>query len=221
MKFQRCNNGTTMQSHRPYCTIIKGKVTDFLGWIVSLDETLAHSYEPNLKCQSYEWKHPGSPHPKKMCCTQSAVKLMSIVAEWHWWGNIEPRCTSKTDGKCCLLLHGLAAPPLSSAPRENSNTWWYRTPSFCMTMKESHRYCCHEPLTPLAMGDSETSTVLAQYEFHAITISSPKWKNHCKGPVQHKRWTYACYRAVNMEHQQTWMCWWCTAPSKHLAKGDE
>ncbi|PNF43745.1 hypothetical protein B7P43_G13766 [Cryptotermes secundus] len=53
---------------------------DFLGRIVTLDETWAHSYEPHLKRQSTEWKHPGSPRPKKVHPTQSNVKVMFIVA---------------------------------------------------------------------------------------------------------------------------------------------
>ena len=42
-----------------------------------------------------------------------------------------------------------------------------------------------------------------------------------KNPVQHKRWTYPCYRAVSMEQQQRWRRWWCTTASKHLTKGDK
>ena len=39
-----------------------------------------------------------------------------------------------------------------------------------------------------------------------------------RDPVQHKRWTYTCYSAVNTEHQQRWKRWWCTTPIKHLTK---
>jgi len=53
---------------------------DFLGRIVPLDETWARSYELHLKPQSNEWKHPGSPLPKKVRPTQSNVKAMFIVA---------------------------------------------------------------------------------------------------------------------------------------------
>ena len=35
------------------------------------------------------------------------------------------------------------------------------------------------------------------------------------------RWTYPCYGAVNTEYPQRWTRWWCTTPSKHLAKGDK
>ncbi|KAJ4443708.1 hypothetical protein ANN_05383 [Periplaneta americana] len=53
---------------------------DFLGRIVAMDKTWTCSYEPNLKRQSNEWKHPGSPRPKKVRPTQSAVKEMFIMA---------------------------------------------------------------------------------------------------------------------------------------------
>jgi len=53
---------------------------DFLGRIDTLDETWARSYEPHLKRQSNEWKHPGSHRPKTVRPTQSNVKAMFIVA---------------------------------------------------------------------------------------------------------------------------------------------
>ena len=39
---------------------------DFLGRIVAIDEISIRSYEPNLKRQSSEWKHPGSSRPKEV-----------------------------------------------------------------------------------------------------------------------------------------------------------
>jgi hypothetical protein len=53
---------------------------DFLGRIITTDETWARSYEPQLKRQSSEWKHPGSPRPKKVRPAQGGVKVMFIVA---------------------------------------------------------------------------------------------------------------------------------------------
>ncbi|KAJ4438669.1 hypothetical protein ANN_14616 [Periplaneta americana] len=82
---------------------------DFLGRIVAMVETWTRSYEPNFKRQSNEWKHPGSPRPKKVRPTQSAVKVMFIVAYDVDGGNTAPCCTSKADGKRGLLEH----PPYS------------------------------------------------------------------------------------------------------------
>ena len=72
MKFLRCNNGTTMQSHRSCWIGTKGKVMTFL------DETWANSYKPNFKYQFNEWKHPSS-RPKKVHPIQCAVKVMFTV----------------------------------------------------------------------------------------------------------------------------------------------
>ena len=78
---------------------------DFLVRIVAMDETWDRSYEPNLKRQSNEWKHPGSPRPKKVRPTQYAVKVMFIVAY-------------DTDG---IILHH-AVPP-----RQTVNAGYYST----------------------------------------------------------------------------------------------
>ena len=56
------------------------KSGDFIIRIVAMDETLDRSHEPHLKGQSNKLKHPGSPRPKKVRPTQSAVKVMFIVA---------------------------------------------------------------------------------------------------------------------------------------------
>ncbi|KAJ4447911.1 hypothetical protein ANN_09920 [Periplaneta americana] len=80
---------------------------DFLERIVAMDETWTRSYEPNLKRQSNEWKHPGSPRPKKVRPTQSAVKVMFIVA-YDIDGVIlhhavPPRQTTRTTGTSTVL----------------------------------------------------------------------------------------------------------------------
>ncbi|KAJ4426052.1 hypothetical protein ANN_27679 [Periplaneta americana] len=112
MKYPRFNNGTTMQSHRPCWTGAKGKMTTLL------DESslwtkpgLAHTNQPNLKRQSNEWKHPGSSRPKKVRPTQSAVKVMFIVAcdidgvILHH--AVSPRQTANADYYCRFLQHHL------------------------------------------------------------------------------------------------------------------
>ena len=105
--------------------------------------------------------------------------------------------------------------------REKTTTLVGTEPYHSSWQCESHR-CCHRPLAPLAKGDSGISTVLTRW-VHAITISSPKWKNHCEEPgaTQEMNLSILIYRTVNTEHQQRWTRWWCTTPSKHLAKGDK
>ena len=136
---------------------------DFLGWIVTMEEIWVRSYEPNLKCQSNEWKHPGSPHPNKVHPTQCAVKVMFIVAFDIDGVILQQCCTYKADGKPCLLLHIPAAPP-SFNNQEKMMALGGTEPYPSWQCKESHHCCCHGPLALLAIGDSGTSTVLTRYE---------------------------------------------------------
>ncbi|KAJ4430148.1 hypothetical protein ANN_22358 [Periplaneta americana] len=112
MKFPRFNNGTTMQSHRPCWTSTKEKMTAFLDEsLLWTKPGLAHTNQPNLKRQSNEWKHPGSSRPKKVHPTQSAVKVMFIVA-YDTDGVILhhavlPRQTANADYYCRFLQHHL------------------------------------------------------------------------------------------------------------------
>ena len=62
---------------------------------------------------------------------------------------------------------------------------------------------------------------LTRYESMRLRSLRQSERTTVRDPVQHKRWTYPCYRAVNTEHQQRWTRWWCMTLSKHLAKRDE
>ena len=91
---------------------------------------------------------------------------------WHWWGNTAPRCTSRQTVNaayyCTFLQHHLRP-----ALRRKDDIWWYRTPSFVMTIQR---------VTPLLL--SWTSCATGNGRFwnihrthsiwcHPITISSP------------------------------------------------
>ena len=44
-----------------------------------MDETWVHHFTPEAKQQSKQWKHPGSPPPKKAKTVPSAGKVMASV----------------------------------------------------------------------------------------------------------------------------------------------
>ena len=110
-----------------------------------MDETWARSYEPNLKRQSNEWKHPGSPRPKKVRPTQCAVKVMFIVAY-------------DTDG---VVLHHAVS------PRETVNAAYYfytflqhhfrpalRRKRRCLVVHNPSFFVAMEGVTPLLVPRS-------------------------------------------------------------------
>ena len=48
---------------------------DFLWRVVTTDETWLHHYDPETKQQSMEWRHSGSPRPKKSECKNPMEKF--------------------------------------------------------------------------------------------------------------------------------------------------
>ena len=53
---------------------------NLLNNIITIDETRVRAYEPELKRQSAEWRHEGSPQRQKFRQNPSPVKLMVILA---------------------------------------------------------------------------------------------------------------------------------------------
>ena len=49
---------------------------EFVKTIITGDETWVCGYDPETKFQSSQWKHPGSPQPKKARQVRSNVKVM-------------------------------------------------------------------------------------------------------------------------------------------------
>jgi len=58
----------------------KKKGDAFLHRIIALDEAWARAYELEMKRQSNEWRHYGSPHKTKVRQNLSNVKVMVIFA---------------------------------------------------------------------------------------------------------------------------------------------
>ena len=51
---------------------------DFIDRVVTQDEIWVHRFDPESKMQSKQWKHPGSPPPKKFKRVSSAGKNQSF-----------------------------------------------------------------------------------------------------------------------------------------------
>ena len=112
----------------------------------------------------------------------------------------------------------------SVPPRLTVNAVYYCTflkHHLLSALRWTQRHGGIEPLAPLAMGDSETST----YSPHMSPCDHDLFAEG-KEPLRGSRYNTRdeLIRAVgrsNTEHQQRWTRWWCTTPSKHLKKGDK
>ena len=150
-----------------------------------MDETWARSCEPNLKRQSNEWKHPGSPSLKKVRPTQCAVKVMFFVT-YEIDGVIlhhavPPRQTVDTDYYCTFLRHHIC-PTL----RRKRRHLVVQNPIILHDNARSRTALGHGPLAPLAMGDSGTSTVLPRYASMRLRSLRQNEINIARDLVQHK-----------------------------------
>src|SRR5258705_4248364 len=93
----------------------------FLQRIVAIDETWARAYEPELKHQSNEWRHPGSSRPQKVRQEPSRVKVMLIVA-YDYEGvilthDVPQGQTVNADYYCRFLQHHLRPAVRRKRPR--------------------------------------------------------------------------------------------------------
>ena len=72
-KRQRC------QSSEQLWEFFRRYPNDFLSRLVTMDETWLYNYDPGTKQQSVEWRHSGSPRPKKFRVQKSAGKFLASI----------------------------------------------------------------------------------------------------------------------------------------------
>jgi len=52
---------------------------DFLSRLVTMEESWLYHYDPETIQQSVEWRHSGSPHPKKFRVQKSGGKVLASI----------------------------------------------------------------------------------------------------------------------------------------------
>ena len=128
---------------------------------------------------------------------QRKCTLHNVLWKWHRWGNTALLCTSKTDGNAAFLQQHLHP-----------------------ALRRKCQYLVVQ--NTIILDNNHTAAVTDLLcRWQCEILEHPPYPRDMSDLVQHKRWTYPCYRAVNTELQQRWTCWWCTLPSKHLTKGDK
>ena len=68
-----------LQSSRELLGVYEENPESFHARLVTGDETWIHHWDPETKQESMQWKHPGSPPPKKFKTQPSAGKVMATV----------------------------------------------------------------------------------------------------------------------------------------------
>jgi len=72
-KLQRC------QSSEQILEFLRRDPNDFLSRLVTTDKAWLYHYDPETKQQSLEWRHSGSPRPKKFRVQKAARKVLASI----------------------------------------------------------------------------------------------------------------------------------------------
>jgi len=67
------------QSYEQHLEFFRRDPNDFLSRLVTTEETWLYHYDPGTKQQSMEWRHSGSPRPKKFRVQKSAGKFLASI----------------------------------------------------------------------------------------------------------------------------------------------
>ena len=70
-----------------------------LDALVTCDVIWIYCYEPETKRQSSQWKHAGSPRPKKARQSKSTHKLLMISFSWQHWHDLHELGSHRTVNK--------------------------------------------------------------------------------------------------------------------------
>ena len=73
---------------------------------MSYDESWIYCYDPETKRQSCQWKHAGSPRPKKARQSKSTHKLLMIPFFWQHWWDLHALGSHWTDSQQGILCWG-------------------------------------------------------------------------------------------------------------------
>ena len=69
-----------VESSQELLEVYNANTEDFYTRLVTGDDTWIHHWDPDTKKESMQWKHPGSPPPKKFRTQPSASKVMATVS---------------------------------------------------------------------------------------------------------------------------------------------
>ena len=79
-KPEHARSSARVESSQNLLEVYNANPEDFHTRLVTGDETWLHHWDPDTKKESMQWKHPGSPPPKKFR-TQPASKVMATVSK--------------------------------------------------------------------------------------------------------------------------------------------
>ena len=98
-----------------------------LDALVTCNESWIYCFDPETKRQNSQWKHAGSPRPKKARQSKSTHKLLMILFFWQHWHDLHALGSHWTDSQQGILCWGFKGVQEESPLEEASTLQTMRT----------------------------------------------------------------------------------------------
>ena len=170
-----------------------------LDALLTCDESGIYCYDPETKGQSSQWKHAGSPRPKKARQSKSTHKPLMIPFFWQHWHDLHALGSHWTDSQQGILCWGFKGVQ-QEIPSEEASTLQIGSVAFppgqctspqlhpCHRLFDQggHQDCSsasHRPdLAPMAFGYSLSTEAVVRDNWRGeIDCDEGHWHAHTRG----------------------------------------
>ena len=133
-----------------------------LDALVTCNESWIYCYDPETKRQSSQWKHAGSPRPKKARQSKSTHKLLRIPFFWQHWHDLHALGSHWTDSSQGILRWGFKGVQ-EVIPREEASTLQIGSVAFPPGQCSSPQlHLCHRLFDQDGHQDSSSPSLLSR-----------------------------------------------------------
>jgi len=170
---------------------------DFLSLLVTMEETWLYHYDPETKQQSMEWRHSGSPRPKKFRVQKSA-------------GNFSPRFFGIKTASSSLIIFQrakLSTRSINYLCWCNWRIFWRKNAA-----GKSPRWSCSCTTMPRLTGHLQTQKKLAYLGFQCLdhqpySKDLPPSDYHLFPGLKKNNWKVAIFWPTQRSLLPRWLGW--------------
>ena len=193
------------------------------------NESWIYCYDPTIKRQGSQWKHAGSPRPKKARQSKSTHKLLMISFFWQHWHDLHALSSHWTDSQQGIICWGFKGVQ-EEIPSEEASTLQIESVSFPPGQCTSPQlHPCHRLFDQDGHQDSSSPSQLSRPWAPLTFAYSLNSRKTLEAVVmrQLRRWKRLWQRSLTGSHKRTSMgpsrsCWNGTSalqPEEITSKG--
>ena len=164
---------------------------EFLARGVAGDESWCHHFEPESKQQSLQWKHPGSPPPKKSKVIHTSTVKVMLTFFFDQDSHLLIRLPAVRDNSALLANLDHPSPSHQVETTKQAHQWGHFAPRQCKASYGQHN---HSTPAEIQVGGSRSPSIQSNLSPCDYAIFSP-----LKKALKGKRFTSDHVQAVRTE----------------------